>query len=64
MTPAEARKKTLCPTCRQDMREGPRHGNSGRDCPQCGQGMSKTTAQRRRIAIEVARKSKARGKRK
>ena len=47
----------LCPTCRQDLRDPPQDGNSRKDCPQCGQGMSKTTAHRVR-----ARLAKLRGK--
>ena len=35
-----------CPTCGQDMSIPPREGNSGKDCPQCGQGLSKTLAKR------------------
>lgn len=31
-----------CPTCRQDMNDPPRNGRSGEDCPECGQGLSKT----------------------
>jgi len=44
MTKAE--KRVICPTCKQDMTCGPRNGSSGKDCPQCGQGLSKSNAKR------------------
>ena len=31
----------ICPTCKQDMALPPHKGNSEKDCPQCGQGLSK-----------------------
>lgn len=34
----------ICPTCKQNMNDPPRIGNSGKDCPQCGQGLNKTVA--------------------
>ena len=33
-------KAMLCPTCKQDMNELPHEGLGGKDCPQCGQGLS------------------------
>lgn len=39
-------KSNDCPTCKQNMRNPPREGNSGKDCPQCGQGLSKSNAKR------------------
>jgi Zn-finger nucleic acid-binding protein len=38
------RKRILCPTCKQDMRSPPREGTGGKDCPQCGQGLTKYRA--------------------
>lgn len=40
-----------CPTCRQDLRLPPREGNSRKDCPQCGQGLSRSQLCVRRKAI-------------
>lgn len=40
------RKPIICPTCRQDMTQPPRDGTSKKDCPQCGQGLSRRTATR------------------
>jgi len=34
------RKVAKCPTCKQDMGEPPHKGIGGKDCPQCGQGVS------------------------
>ena len=34
--------KVICPTCKQNMNDPPRDGKSGHDCPQCGQGLSKS----------------------
>jgi Zn-finger nucleic acid-binding protein len=34
------RKKIICPTCKQDMKSAPHEGLRGKDCPQCGQGIS------------------------
>ena len=45
----------ICPTCKQNMSEPPRDGNSGKDCPQCGQGISKTIAKK---VAERAKKGK------
>lgn len=39
-------KKVVCPTCRLDMTCGARQGASGKDCPQCGQGLSRKAAAR------------------
>jgi len=36
----------ICSTCRQEMDCPPREGTSGKDCPHCGQGLSKATAKR------------------
>ena len=33
----------FCPTCGLDMSQPPRNGSSRKDCPQCGQGVSKKT---------------------
>ena len=38
------KKKILCPTCDQDLELPPHEGNSDLDCPQCGQGLSKSQA--------------------
>ena len=53
------RESWKCPTCKQDLRDPPRNGNSCKDCPQCGQGLSKTTAKRvgaRRAELERMKK--------
>ena len=41
-------KHSICPTCRQDMNEEPQEGVNGKDCPQCGQGLSWRKAARSR----------------
>lgn len=38
----------ICPTCKQDMMEEPHVGINGKDCPQCGQGLSWRRAKRER----------------
>jgi len=42
-----------CPTCRQDMREEPHDGLNGKDCPQCGQGMSWRRAKRKQLTTKL-----------
>lgn len=37
------KRKQFCPTCRYDMTQPAREGTSKKDCPQCGQGLSKRT---------------------
>lgn len=37
---------TRCPTCRQDMEHPPEPGLRGKDCRQCGQGLSWRKARR------------------
>ena len=32
--------KLICPTCKQNLFEQPHDGLNGKDCPQCGQGLS------------------------
>ena len=39
---AKKRNEWNCPTCHQDLSDAPRGGNSGKDCPQCGQGLSRS----------------------
>ena len=34
------KKKVICPTCNQDLLEEPHPGLKGKNCPQCGQGVS------------------------
>ena len=41
------RRNHTCPTCKQDMREDPHDGLDGKECPQCGQGMSWRRAKRK-----------------
>lgn len=38
--------KYTCPTCKQDMRTQPHEGLSGKNCPQCGQGIKWRIAER------------------
>ncbi len=45
------RMTSRCPTCKQDMAAPPRDGTSGRDCLQCGQGLS--TMRAKRIGVTV-----------
>jgi len=40
------RARILCPTCKQDMKCEPRDGDSGEDCPQCGQGLTEFRAKK------------------
>lgn len=44
-------KKIICPTCKQDMNDLPRKGFKNKDCPQCGQGLSRQIAKKEKIAI-------------
>lgn len=54
----------LCPTCKQDMRSKPHPGLSGRDCPQCGQGIKwKLAAKVKRYAETRTPKRTPAGKR-
>ena len=47
-------KKLICPTCRQNLNEPPQSGLNGKDCPQCGQGISwRRAALRKKIAAEM-----------
>ena len=50
-------KKIVCPTCKQDMRLPPKGGESRKDCPQCGQGM--TRARAALVEAQARRKEKA-----
>ncbi len=48
-------KKIICPTCRQDMRDEPHPGLKGKDCPQCGQGISwRKVKKKRRGEMDVS----------
>lgn len=53
------RKKMPCPTCKQDLWLPPHRGKNGKDCPHCGQGLSKTIA--RRVQARLA-KERTKGK--
>ena len=43
---------SMCPTCKQDMRDDPRPGWHGKDCPQCGQGLPAPKGRKLRKAIK------------